>query len=84
MYMLNSAIGLVFMILGVVYLGIKRDILVQLSAQMPEISGLTGLILCAVIVLLTAMTCISAPSINMEGKKLMDTSLSSRKLKRNS
>lgn len=70
MYMLNSAIGLVFMILGVVYLGIKRDILVQLSAQMPEISGLTGLILCAVIVLLTAMTCISAPSINMEGKSL--------------
>lgn len=74
MYMMNASLGVVFTVVAVITMIIKRaDLLTfwaQFEVQMPELAGNTGIILALVLAAMSTMNIITAPSISLEGKTL--------------
>ena len=72
MYMLNSALGGVFMVVGAGALVVKRDVALSFIEQLNQ----TGIALspvalvCAVLGMISALNLVSAPSVSLEGKNL--------------
>ena len=70
MYMLNSALGGVFMVVGAGALVVKRDVALSFIEQLNQ----TGIALspvalvCAVLGMISALNLVSAPSVSLEGK----------------
>lgn len=73
-YMLNSGLGLVFMVAAAVAAFIKmdavRDFLAQLAESAPEVMPALPILSCGIVMLLAAMNPITAPSISLEGKNI--------------
>ncbi len=70
MYMLNAALGVVFLVIGAVVLLVKQDAILAKIGIMPELKGFFVPVLALGISGITAMNFISAPSISLEGKNL--------------
>jgi ABC-2 type transport system permease protein len=70
MYMLNGALGVLFIIILPFTLIIKRDILTQTLTMMPELIPMVGPIAVLALCGLSSTNIISAPSISLEGKNL--------------
>ena len=72
MYILNSALGGVFMLVGAVLLGIKRDMVLGIIEDMNK-TGITlsaATLVCVMLSVISALNMVSAPSISLEGKNL--------------
>jgi ABC-2 type transport system permease protein len=72
MYILNTALGGLFMLIGAVALVIKRDAVLNVISQM-NTSGLDlspEVLICVALTVVAAMNFVSAPSISLEGKNL--------------
>lgn len=69
-YMMNGALGIVFEVALAVVLVIKRDLLTEFSAQVPELGGAVSPIVILALCFISAMNMISASSISLEGKNL--------------
>ena len=70
MYMLNAALGVVFMIILSVFLAVKQDMLTEYLAIMPSLSGMLTPMVSVVLAFCCTMNIVSAPSISLEGKSL--------------
>lgn len=70
MYMLNGAIGVVFMIILSVFLAIKQDTMIEFLTVMPSLSGMLAPIASVALAFCCAMNIVSAPSVSLEGKSL--------------
>ena len=70
MYMLNSALGIIFILILAGGAIVKRDMIFQVLEIAPEFRSFTGPLLCIILSGLTATNFISAPSISLEGKNL--------------
>lgn len=70
MYIFNAAIGLLFTIIGAVYLFIKKDDILLFVSILPGGEDLIGPLLCASFGVLASLTIISAPMISIEAKTL--------------
>ncbi|HHT86663.1 MAG TPA: hypothetical protein GXZ61_03210 [Clostridiales bacterium] len=70
MYMLNSSLGLLFGIIGAVFLAIKADDLLRIASKMAIDELYIGVIAAVALCGLSTMNLISAPSISLEGKSL--------------
>lgn len=69
-YMLNSGVGILLMPILGVYSFVRRETLVGVFEQIPELYSVLP-VLCFAIVAVTSVMCnISAPSISLEGKNL--------------
>ncbi len=68
-YMLNSGLGLVFMIVAGVFLIIKQEEVFVIREFLGD-EGLLALIACAGICIMISMNDMTAPSISLEGKNL--------------
>ncbi len=69
MYVLNAALGALFLIILAIALPIKgKDIVDPILASVPSIGDYVGIIVCAIIGFIVIMNIISAPSISIEGK----------------
>lgn len=70
-YLTNMGLGLILTIaLTVAGLIFRHPLLETLSAVLPELEPLFPLLICAILAFLVSTTCISAPSISLEGKSL--------------
>ncbi len=69
-YITNSAIGDIFVILGAVFLLIKRDVVDQLPVEAPELFGFIAPASIFAMCFLASSNMVSAPSISLEGKNL--------------
>ena len=70
-YMLNSGLGILFLVAGAVALVWKgNDFLLLLSAVFAEKAEAVPVLLCAVVCLLVSMNDMAAPSVSLEGKSL--------------
>lgn len=69
-YITNSAMGDIFVILGAVFLLIKMGMIDQLMAEAPEIVALLAPISIFGMCFLASSNMVSAPSISLEGKNL--------------
>mgnify|MGYP000092079092 CR=1 FL=1 len=70
MYMFNAGIGLVFMVIGAVYLLIKKETLLSAVQMFPGADELIGPLLCLGFAAMASLTIISAPMISIEAKTL--------------
>ncbi|MGM9974111.1 MAG: hypothetical protein ACI33K_08730 [Clostridiaceae bacterium] len=70
MYMMNAALGVIFILVLAGGAIVKRDMIFEILEISPEIRTLTGPMLCLILSGLTATNFISAPSISLEGKNL--------------
>jgi len=68
MYMLNGAIGLLFIVILPVVMIFRMDAVTQVTSQLPKLD--LWLLAAAGISLISAMNIISAPSVSLEGKNL--------------
>lgn len=72
MYILNSALGGVFMVVGAIILAVKQDLALDFIAQINK-TGLNlsaATLVCAILSMISALNMVSAPSISLEGKNL--------------
>ncbi len=72
MYILNSALGGVFMVVGAVALVVKRDAALDFIGQMNQ-SGIAlppAALVCVALGAISALNLVSAPSVSLEGKNL--------------
>lgn len=72
MYVLNTAIGGVFMMIGAVALVIKREVVLGMIQELNK-TGLdisSAILICAALTAVASMNFVSAPSISLEGKNL--------------
>lgn len=73
MYIFNAALGLIFMVIGAVYLFLKADTLLPTMQMLSQLTGdesIPGAALCAAFAMMASLTCISAPMISIEAKTL--------------
>ena len=71
MYMMNSGLGIIFLVIVAIMAAVKRaDIEIALAQASPMLMGCYAQAVCLVLCLCNAMTNISAPSISLEGKNL--------------
>jgi len=70
MYMLNGALGVVFIVVGAVALIVKQDLINTITAGFPGIMTYIAPLAVASLCAITATNIISAPSISLEGKNL--------------
>lgn len=73
MYIFNAALGLIFMVIGAVYLFLKADTVlpaVQMLSQLAGDESIPGAALSAAFAMMASLTCISAPMISIEAKTL--------------
>lgn len=70
MYMMNAALGVVFILVLAGGAIVKKNMIFQVLEIAPELRVLTGPMLCLILSGLTATNFISAPSISLEGKNL--------------
>ncbi len=70
MYMMNSALGIIFILVVAGGAIVKKDMIFQVLEIAPEFRNLTGPLICLILSALTATNFISAPSISLEGKNL--------------
>lgn len=69
-YMVNAGFGLILMVILAVYIVIQKDTVNELLAEIPQFSGIIGVVLIFAISLINTMNQVSAPSISLEGKNL--------------
>jgi ABC-2 type transport system permease protein len=72
MYILNSALGGVFMVVGAVALVVKRDAALDFIGQLNK-SGValsSAALVCVALSVISALNLVSAPSVSLEGKNL--------------
>ncbi len=72
MYILNSAIGVVFMLIGAILFLVKRDMVLGYIVEINK-TGLTfspAIMICVALCAVAAFNLVSAPSISLEGKNL--------------
>lgn len=70
-YMLNCGLGSVIMIVGIIFLFLKKDMLLELAAQMELISpGCMTVLGACIVCALACMNDSAAPSISLEGKHI--------------
>lgn len=69
-YMMNGALGIVFELALAVALVVKRDLLIEFSAQVPELGGAVTPIAILGLCFISSMNMISASSLSLEGKNL--------------
>ncbi|BBF42760.1 ABC transporter, permease protein [Lachnospiraceae bacterium KM106-2] len=69
-YMLNSALGLIFILIGLVYLIMKKDTVLSYIEMIPMIKGMFGSLLVGALCAASTVNMITAPSISLEGKNL--------------
>lgn len=69
-YMLNCALGTVFLLAFGVFAVIKGDFFSSIMTQIGFSGGTVALIACAVLCLISSMNDISAPSVSLEGKNI--------------
>ena len=70
MYIMNTALGLIFMVVMAVILVVKRDLIMNVLAQFPVQNFPLAPMVTALLCLLTATNFISAPSVSLEGNNL--------------
>ena len=72
MYILNSAMGVILMLLGAVFFLIKRGMVLGYIEQFNKtgISLSPAILICVVLCVVAALNLVSAPSISLEGKNL--------------
>lgn len=70
LYMLNCALGCVFLLVGAIAALVKSQELLGLIEQIPGLSSLSPLLAAAVICLVVSMNVVTAPSISLEGRSL--------------
>lgn len=70
MYMMNAALGVVFIVIAGVFLIIKKDAAELLLAQIPALRGYVGISAVAAMCLISCTNIVSAPSVSLEGKSL--------------
>lgn len=70
-YLLNACIGVLIMIFAAVFAIIKKDMILGMLGEFAGISSsFIPAALCAIVCFLSTMTCITAPSISIEGNSL--------------
>lgn len=69
-YMLNTALGSVFMVVGAVAVLIYRKDIAMLLPMLEEFKGFDAVLVVALSLLCTAMNDITAPSVSLEGKNI--------------
>ena len=72
MYILNSAIGVVFMLIGAVLFLVKRSMVLDFIVEFNK-TGITvspAILICVALCVVAAFNLVSAPSISLEGKNL--------------
>lgn len=67
-YALNCGLGSVFLLAGAVMALVKREMLLEILAQIPGLAGAGPLMACAAVGLMAATGTVTAPSISLEGK----------------
>lgn len=70
MYMLNGAIGVVFILVAAAALIIRNDLINTLLKDIPELMPFIGPVAIGMLCLISCTNIISAPSISLEGKNL--------------
>lgn len=72
MYMLNSGLGGVFMVVGAIVLAVKRDLALDFIEQINKtsLSLSAATLVCVVLSVISSLNMVSAPSISLEGKNL--------------
>mgnify|MGYP000861809337 CR=1 FL=1 len=70
MYILNASMGAIFMLILSVVLVIKKEMLMQILIEIPQIDIYLSGVIIAGLCLLATYNIISAPSISLEGKRL--------------
>ena len=70
MYMMNAALGVVFLVFGAVALLVKQEMILEELGKIDEIKGYLIPVLAIGISSISVMNFISAPSISLEGKNL--------------
>ena len=70
MYMMNAALGVVFIVIAGVLLIIKKDDAESLLAQIPGLRGYVGIYAVAAMCLISCTNIVSAPSVSLEGKSI--------------
>lgn len=70
MYMMNAAIGVVFILAMAIALIVKKNDIMELIGMSPELEDFFGPIACVALSGLASSNFISAPSISLEGKNL--------------
>lgn len=69
-YMLNGALGSVFLLIGTVLAAVKGGWLVRYLGQIPGFEAWLPLVGCTCVCMVAAMNVITAPSVSLEGKNL--------------
>lgn len=69
-YMLNAGLGVLFNVVAIIAMIIKRDDLVVLISGIPGVNKMVGVIVAAMLTMLATLNIITAPSISIEGKTL--------------
>ena len=70
MYILNAGIGFAFMVVLAIALLINKNVVLEIVGVSAEIGGLLPALICAGLCFCSSMSCVSAPSISLEGKNL--------------
>lgn len=72
MYILNTALGGLFMLIGAVLLVVKRDMVLSYVEQLNKtgIALSPAILVCVALSVISALNFVSAPSISLEGKNL--------------
>ncbi len=72
MYILNSAMGVILMLIGAVFFAVKQDVVLGYIVELNK-TGLAlspAILICVVLCVVSALNLVSAPSISLEGKNL--------------
>lgn len=72
-YMLNAALGAIFMVIGAAVLLIKTDAVRDLIGQLDEFQVFVQPVIIVIIGAMNGMVTVSAPSVSMEGKSIWIT-----------
>jgi len=69
-YMLNTGLGIIFLVVAIIACIVKVDVLYSLIAKKPEMEGLMALLLAAAVAFMATTNTISSTSVSLEGKTL--------------
>ncbi len=71
-YALNTGLGIVVLVVGSVALFFLKDRFMPLLSSLEDagMGGLASIVVCAILMAVISMNCISAPSVSLEGKNI--------------
>lgn len=70
MYMLNGALGTVFILVAAGALVVKKELIIDYVARIPQLGNSLGSMIIILLSVMSTINIVSAPSISLEGKNL--------------